>query len=118
MRVDTGELAGPGVVDDDIQLNGLVAGTLRSPGAAVSNCSRWSPATRRSSIRTYGVDEAALPTIDRVGAALAVLTRLPALEGCWSGLGDPNEGVILLPVDPARSVALESSPALTPKRAL
>jgi predicted nuclease with RNAse H fold len=53
---------------------------------------------RRQVLHTYGVDEAILPTVDRVDAALGALTGLLALEGHWSTVGDPDEGVILLPV--------------------
>jgi hypothetical protein len=39
-----------------------------------------------------------LPNVDRIDAALAALTGVLALEGESSFLGDPNEGVILVPV--------------------
>jgi predicted nuclease with RNAse H fold len=52
---------------------------------------------RRQVLRTLGVDDGVLPGIDRVDAALAALTGLLALEGQWSCVGDPEEGVILLP---------------------
>jgi predicted nuclease with RNAse H fold len=53
---------------------------------------------RREVLRARGVAEATLPGIDRVDAALAALTGLLALEGEWCSVGDPDEGVILLPV--------------------
>ena len=53
---------------------------------------------RRQVLRARGVAEETLPGIDRVDAALAALTGLLAVEGQWSSLGDPDEGVILLPV--------------------
>jgi len=43
------------------------------------------------------VDADGLPGIDRVDAALAALTGVLALEGHWECVGDPAEGVILLP---------------------
>ena len=52
---------------------------------------------RRRVLLTQGVDRARLPGIDRVDAALAALTGLIALEGQWSCVGDPDEGVVLLP---------------------
>jgi predicted nuclease with RNAse H fold len=55
-------------------------------------------AFRRNVLRSNGVDEAVLPTLDRVDAALGALTGILALEGTYSTVGDPNEGVILLPV--------------------
>ena len=48
-------------------------------------------------LHAHGVDEAVLPTIDRVDAALGALTGMLALEGLWGTVGDPDEGVILLP---------------------
>jgi predicted nuclease with RNAse H fold len=52
---------------------------------------------RRQVLRSSGVDEAALPTLDRVDAALAALTGMLALDGRFTTVGDPGEGVILLP---------------------
>ncbi len=52
---------------------------------------------RRKVLRSRGIDESALPSIDRVDAALAALTGLLALEKKWTWVGDPLEGVILLP---------------------
>jgi predicted nuclease with RNAse H fold len=52
---------------------------------------------RRQVLRTCGVDDAPLRGIDRVDAALAALTGLLAVEGRWTCVGDPDEGVILLP---------------------
>jgi predicted nuclease with RNAse H fold len=52
---------------------------------------------RREVLHLEGVDHRLLPSVDRVDAALAALTGLVALEGCWSHVGDPDEGVILLP---------------------
>jgi predicted nuclease with RNAse H fold len=54
---------------------------------------------RREVLHHYGISERSLPTVDRVDAALAALTGLIALGGCHTRVGDPNEGVILLPVD-------------------
>lgn len=53
---------------------------------------------RRSALSSCGVAEDRLPTIDRVDAAVAALTGLLGLEGCRADVGDPGEGIILLPV--------------------
>ncbi len=45
----------------------------------------------------YPLFRGRLPGIDRIDAALAALTGLIALEGTWSCVGDPDEGVVLLP---------------------
>lgn len=52
---------------------------------------------RRHVLRHLGVDAGALPTADRVDAALGALTGILALNGAWDQVGDPDEGVILLP---------------------
>jgi predicted nuclease with RNAse H fold len=52
---------------------------------------------RRQVLRQHGVDNGRLPGIDRVDAALAALTGLLALEGHYTCVGDPEEGMILLP---------------------
>jgi len=58
---------------------------------------------RRDVLRSEGVD-GKLGSADQVDAALAALTGLYALRGRSSALGDPKEGVIVLPatVLPAR----------------
>jgi predicted nuclease with RNAse H fold len=53
---------------------------------------------RRTVLEQYGIKTDALPTLDRIDAALAALTGSLALEGCGSALGDPIEGVIVVPV--------------------
>jgi predicted nuclease with RNAse H fold len=55
---------------------------------------------RRQVLRAQGVDDGQLPGIDRVDAALAALTGLLALKGQWTCVGDPEEGMILLPPRP------------------
>ncbi len=59
---------------------------------------------RRQVLRSWAVDAGALPTADRVDAALGALTGLLALEGERDQVGDPDEGVILLPARAARSL--------------
>lgn len=56
---------------------------------------------RRAVLRAAGVDDRLLANIDAVDAALGALTGLLALDGTWTGVGDPEEGVILLPVGSA-----------------
>ena len=53
---------------------------------------------RRATLDRAGVSDAGLTTADQVDAALAALTGLIALDGGHCAVGDPNEGVILLPV--------------------
>jgi len=60
---------------------------------------------RESVLRAQRVATDGLRSIDQVDAALAALTGLFALRGRSSALGDPREGVIVLPV-----VALPARP--------
>jgi predicted nuclease with RNAse H fold len=70
-------------------------------------------AFRRTVLRQGGVPEHRLETPDRVDAALGALTGLIALEGGHCAVGDPDEGVILLPVAgvPGRSERLTARPS-------
>jgi predicted nuclease with RNAse H fold len=52
---------------------------------------------RRQVLAEHHVDVSVLAGIDQVDAALGALTGLVALEGQWHSVGDPAEGVILLP---------------------
>jgi predicted nuclease with RNAse H fold len=52
---------------------------------------------RTALLTARGVDADALRSMDQVDAALAALTGLFALRGRFSALGDPREGVIVLP---------------------
>jgi hypothetical protein len=56
---------------------------------------------RRGVLREEGVPEDRLVTLDQVDAGLGALTGLIALEGGHTAVGDPDEGVILLPVSRA-----------------
>lgn len=56
---------------------------------------RW----RTEVLTRAGVDVRLLHTIDLVDAALAALTGVLALQGHRVGVGDPREGVIVLPID-------------------
>jgi hypothetical protein len=69
----------------------VLAGELRSRGTTKSDA-------RRGVLREWGVAEQELPTLDRVDAALAALTGVIALQDGHSAVGDPAEGLILLPV--------------------
>ena len=53
---------------------------------------------RRRVLEDCGIDTSNLATIDALDAALAALTGILALEGEYSTIGDPDGGVILLPV--------------------
>lgn len=63
---------------------------FKSAGASVE----W----RRAVLATAGVDVELLRTADQVDAALAGLTALRALAGEFVAVGDPEEGVIAIPV--------------------
>ncbi|MGH8993380.1 MAG: hypothetical protein ACRDZ7_17865, partial [Acidimicrobiia bacterium] len=54
-------------------------------------------AWRRSVLEGAGVDTAPLRTLDQIDAALAGLTALLAWQGCCFTLGDPDEGLLVLP---------------------
>jgi predicted nuclease with RNAse H fold len=69
----------------------LLAGRLRPHGTPKH-------AFRRQILRAAGVAEADLTSPDQVDAALGALTGVIALENAHSAVGDPDEGVILLPV--------------------
>jgi hypothetical protein len=69
----------------------LLAGRFRNRGETKL-------AFRRNVLAHDAVDPGSLATLDRVDAALAALTGVLALEGTFSTVGDPEEGVILLPV--------------------
>ena len=53
---------------------------------------------RRRVLADHGIDTRSLTTIDAVDAALAALTGVLALQGIFSSIGDPDEGVIVVPV--------------------
>jgi predicted nuclease with RNAse H fold len=61
---------------------------------------------RRAVLRAHGVDDMLLRSIDAVDAALAALTGLRALEGKFTAMGDPAEGVIVVPVAPLPAAPL------------
>ena len=54
-------------------------------------------AWRTSVLKSQGIDTSFLKTVDSIDAALAALTGLFALEDCVCWLGEPSEGVIILP---------------------
>jgi predicted nuclease with RNAse H fold len=49
-------------------------------------------------LEAHGVDTNSLRTVDAIDAALAALTGVLALEGSFASLGQPSEGVIVVPV--------------------
>ncbi|MGN6868023.1 MAG: DUF429 domain-containing protein [Solirubrobacteraceae bacterium] len=53
---------------------------------------------RSDTLRRAGVRSPQLATPDQIDAALAALTGLIALDGGHCAVGDPHEGVLLLPV--------------------
>jgi predicted nuclease with RNAse H fold len=68
----------------------LLAGRLR-------NADETKRAFRSKVLTDNGVDLATLSTVDRIDAALAALTGILALRSNHTTVGDPEEGVILLP---------------------
>jgi predicted nuclease with RNAse H fold len=68
----------------------VLAGILPPPGIAKS---RW----RRGILEAAGVSAESLRSPDQVDAALAALTGLAALGGRSVTVGDPHEGLIVLP---------------------
>lgn len=61
---------------------------------------------RRAVLRAHNIDENLLGSIDAVDAALAALTGLRALEGQLTAVGDPAEGIIVVPVAPLPTAPL------------
>jgi predicted nuclease with RNAse H fold len=76
----------------------LLTGTLCPKGQKIP--------FRRAVLRAHDIDETLLPTIDAVDAALAALTGLRALEGQFTAIGDPAEGIIVVPVAPLPAAPL------------
>ncbi|HEX2267072.1 MAG TPA: DUF429 domain-containing protein [Actinomycetota bacterium] len=68
---------------------------------------------RRSVLERQGVGELGFRSVDQIDAALAALTGLRALQGSFVAVGDPDEGVIVLPVTDLqdRYLQLESAAA-------
>ena len=71
---------------------------------------------RRGVLANCGIETTDLTTVDAVDAALAALTGILALEETFSTVGDPDEGVIVLPVRtlPYTPLVRSSRPAITP----
>jgi predicted RNase H-like nuclease len=78
----------------------VLAGCLPPRGARKA-------AWRASVLQAGGVNVEGLRSLDQIDAALAALTGLRALAGRSSALGDPREGVIVLP---ARSLPARPFP--------
>jgi predicted nuclease with RNAse H fold len=68
----------------------ILAGCLPPRGARKRD---W----RRAVLEKHGVETLGLRTTDQIDAALAAVTGIRALSGRMSALGDPKEGVIVLP---------------------
>jgi predicted nuclease with RNAse H fold len=68
----------------------VLAGALPPPGTLKTH---W----RRGILGTAGVSVEALRTPDQIDAALAALTGMAALRGRTVVVGDPGEGLIVLP---------------------
>jgi predicted nuclease with RNAse H fold len=72
-----------------------LAGVRPPPGTA--RRARLKAGWRRAVLESAGVDTSALRTLDQMDAALAALTALLAWQGCCFNLGDPDEGLMVLP---------------------
>jgi predicted nuclease with RNAse H fold len=72
-----------------------LAGTRPPPGTARRAGAK--AAWRRSVLEAAGVDTSALRTLDHLDAALAALTALLAWQGWCFTLGDPDEGLMVVP---------------------
>jgi predicted nuclease with RNAse H fold len=68
---------------------------------------------RRRVLENNGVDTSRLMTVDALDAALAALTGTLAIHGDHSSIGDPDEGVILLPVHSLPNGRLVRTPSST-----
>jgi predicted nuclease with RNAse H fold len=62
---------------------------------------------RREILRSLGVSIKMLTNADLVDAALAAITGIRALKGDYSSFGDPDEGVIVVPVRNAATMKLK-----------
>jgi predicted nuclease with RNAse H fold len=62
-------------------------------------------AFREPMLARHGIESRAWRSLDFVDAALAALTGLMALRGAFSAVGDPEEGVIVVPVQPLPGAA-------------
>jgi alkylated DNA nucleotide flippase Atl1/predicted nuclease with RNAse H fold len=87
----------------------LLAGELRSPSVSKEHF-------RRRALTDHGVSERELRTLDGVDAALGALTGLIALDGRHAAVGNPTEGVILLPVENLPATPLRAGAATTSAR--
>jgi predicted nuclease with RNAse H fold len=67
---------------------------------------------RRGVLEQHGVDCSTLATVDALDAALAALTGVMALNGSFSVVGSPAEGVIVLPVPDLPNAPLLRFPAI------
>ena len=76
----------------------LLTGTLCPKGQKIP--------FRRAVLRAHHIDDTLLPSIDAVDAALAALTGLRALGGQFTAIGDPAEGIIVVPVAPLPAARL------------
>ncbi len=70
------------------------------------------PRFRRRVLAGRGVDTSSLRSADAVDAGLAALTGLLALDGEYSAIGDPDEGVVVVPVRALPPVPLRRPPTV------
>jgi predicted nuclease with RNAse H fold len=87
---------GGGVAGTAVEVFPHATGSLLAGGLPATRRHKFE--LRRAVLREHRVQDHELPTADRVDATLGALTGLIALEGGHSAVGDPDEGLILLPV--------------------
>jgi predicted nuclease with RNAse H fold len=111
MRVGHAAFAAAGRAGYDLYRGGAVAGSAlevfphstavalagASPPAGTTLRARAKAAWRRSVLEGAGVGTTRLRTLDHLDAALAALTALLAWQGFCFTLGDPDEGLLVLP---------------------
>jgi predicted nuclease with RNAse H fold len=83
---------------EQISVEAFPAATARILAGAKRPSGESKIAFRRRVLAANGVKAELLPNADRVDAALAALTGVLAIAGTYETVGDPGEGVILLPV--------------------
>jgi predicted RNase H-like nuclease len=65
---------------------------------------------RRALLERQGLETSLLTSLDHIDAALAALTGLHALRGTFTAVGDPDEGVIVVPIGELPTAAFRRAP--------
>lgn len=91
-RYEGGEVGGTAI---EVFPHGTAVALAKRLGPPAGTARRW---WRRGILADHGVAVAGLRGPDQVDAALAALTGFLALRGRFCAVGDPQEGVIVLPI--------------------